>query len=461
MSRGRRAKLSRERLVAAQILLRFLKRPGRVDLWITEEGGSLSPDEARRLRALVYGIFRSRNFLVAHLNPFLPRPFDSQDPVLRMTLLLGTYELLFQDSVPDRAAVDQAVELVRDLGQGGKTGLVNAVLRRVASRQDRPELPDAGEDPEAWCAVWTSHPQWILDEMLGRVPLDELPAWCDASNREPPVALALRSFASDAVDLVQAGLVVEARPGELIPEALVLDPPLRRRIDRLPGFSTGAFWVQDEGAQAVCQLLDLQPGQSVLDACASPGGKTLWIARAVGPEGRVHAVDLPSRRALLLDSVGRVGCKQVTAHGRDLIAHPWGSLDDDQLLDAVLLDAPCSGLGVLRRHPEIRWARRKEGLAGYADRQLTLLRAVAPAVRPGGALVYSVCTFSIAETDAVIGRFLTETDEGGAFAVASSVHGAERLPRDAYDGQFLRTYPHRHGSDAFFAVRLERRTGGN
>jgi 16S rRNA (cytosine967-C5)-methyltransferase len=195
----------------------------------------------------------------------------------------------------------------------------------------------------------------------------------------------------------------------------------------------------------------------VLDACAAPGGKAFLLADAVGPKGRVDAVDADAGRLDdLASSRARLGFKQVHVTQRHWIREAFGSRDDDAPYDAVLLDAPCSGLGVIRRHPDVRWARVERDLPGFAARQLKLLEAVAPAVRPGGVLVYAVCTFTAEETHSVVEAFSAgEVARSLGFGAAAPVPELGLGP-DLFDGPALRTYPHRHDADAFFAVRLER-----
>lgn len=437
------SRLTRDREATAQLLLRQDRETGRLDVWMRQETRRLQPAERRRVHALVYGINRNRTLLAAWLDPLLKRPLDRQDDPVRVSLMLGTYELLFQDSVPDRAAVDQAVRLIRRLGQGGRSGLVNAVLRRIARQEAVPELPDRDADPLGWAQVAASHPRWLLDEMAMFASPAQVADIAAANNAEAPLAIRLRDPGDDAM--------VEALGGErstLVPGAVVISERPRGPVDALPGFDEGRWWVQDLGAQAVGALLAVKPGARVLDACAAPGGKTLAAAVEAGPDGRVVAVDRSAGRlGLLRDSVQRLGLTGVEILERDLLAAPWPG----PTFDAVLLDAPCTGLGVLRRHPEIRWSRRPSDPKLQAARQRSMLLRVADAVAPGGTLVYSVCTFSQAETTGVLEDFLKRRDD---FALQ-----APDLDPRLLDGCYLRTRPDLHDADAFFAARLVRAPG--
>jgi len=439
-------------LHAAEVLLQQLRRPGRVDQWLAAGPPELSAAQRRRSWALVYGVLRSQTMLELRLAPYLKKPFDKQCLEVRVALLLCCFELQCMDAVPDRAAVHQAVELVRHLGQEARTGFVNAVARRLSRDELPAQLPDRDSDARAWAEQVASHPAWLVDAMAEQLGDSEAASWCDTNNRQPPVYLRLRE--------PRPASLLAHWPTDFAMQELALVPGAMRLAEEtspvrtLSGFDEGAFWVQDAGAQAVGMLLGLKPGMRVLDACAAPGGKTLAAAQAVGPDGTVVAVDRSrSRLTLLEESLQRLGHGNVELQRRDLVAEPWGSRQEDEVFDAVLLDAPCSGLGVIRRHPDVRWNRTPEALEQYSKTQLALLRSVAAAVAPNASLVYSVCSFTEAETDRVIAGFLEDCEERFQVVDPRSV-----LPESSCSllaGNALRTYPHRHDMDAFFAVRLE------
>lgn len=430
--------------------MRQFRQPGRVENWLAAGHPELSAAQRRRAWALVYGVLRTKTLLELQVSPYLKKPFDKQCLEVRVALLLCCFELNYMDGVPDRAAVHQGVQLVRVLGQEPRTGFVNAVLRRLSRRELSPELPDRAVNARQWAELVASHPAWLVDEMVTRLGEEEAASWCETNNLQPPVYVRLRQPA--AGELAEAVQQLDLQPEPLVPGALRLGLE-RGRVTELAGFSEGGFWVQDAAAQAVGLLLGLQPGMRVLDACAAPGGKTIAAAQAVGPRGSVVAVDRSKNRlALLDDSVQRLGLDNVEVQQRDLLREPWGDRDGDGAFDAVLLDAPCSAVGVIRRHPDVRWSRQRSSLAQYGKTQLALLHAVAPAVAPNAALVYSVCSFTELETDAVITAFLGADERFRIADPRSVLPGATEA---LLDGDVMRTYPHRHDMDAFFAVRLE------
>jgi 16S rRNA (cytosine967-C5)-methyltransferase len=415
-----------ERLAAARVLVRQERSPGRADRLLREALTSLSPSLRPRAHALVYAVLRHRQRLVGAIAELLPRPFDEQEPELRAVLLQGAAELRVLSGSKPHAAVSQAVDLIGALGRERLSGLTNAVLRTLASTVEPPP-PSRQEDPIGWAEAACSHPRWLLIRMARDVGPDEAALWAEANQQEPRTALAFRSTEDRERGAAEL-------PGEFDASGVfVLEPG--SRPDSLPGWTAGAFWVQDGGAQAAMRLLDLQVGERVWDLCAAPGGKALAAAAAVGPTGHVRATDAdPRRLPLLTEHLRRTGLP-IDASVRDLLASPPHGADG--LWDAVVVDAPCSALGVIRRHPEVRALRREADLPAYATRQRALLLSAAKAVRPGGRLLYAVCTFTAEETDDVIASVLSARED---LRLAAA----------------LRTYPHRDGTDAFYAAVLTR-----
>ena len=437
MSRG----ATPERRAAARVLARQLLDGGHLDRLLSPERADLDARELRRARAILLAVNRHRDGLAWRLAPFLKRPLEAQEPIIAGILLVAAAELLLLDGSPPRAAVHQAVELCREEGQRKRSGFVNAVLRRLSEAAPRP-WPD---DPLERAELEHSHPRWLLDALSYRVSLDELPALAAANNQPAPLYLRARDPADDLSDL---GATIDPR----IPGAWRLDG-VAAGVESLTGWSEGRLWVQDGAAQAAVAMLALQPGERVLDACAAPGGKAFAESMAVGPAGAVLAIDSSERRLLpLRASQTRLALERIDVVVRDLLREPWSAEEDT--FDAVLLDAPCSGFGVLRRHPDIRWNRRPGDLEALAARQRALLEAVCAAVRPGGRLVYAVCTVTQLETDGVVASFLAAHPE---FTPGPP---ADCLDPALLDDGALKTDPLHHGLDGFFAVRLDRRNDG-
>lgn len=394
---------------------------------------------------LAYGVLRQRGRIDRAIEALAPRGTASLSPALRAALRVATYQILFLDRVPSHAAVDDAVSAARKIGGPKIAGFANGLLRRLA-RDGEPALPDR-RDLVAHLEASTSTPRWILAELEAAVGADELEAAATALAAVPPVWGRRTRRAT--------GALLVGEPGQAVASNLV---PGAVRIEGLgspedsPSFQRGEWTVQDLGAQLVALLAAPSPGQRVLDACAGVGGKSVHLAELADDRATIDAVDLSRRKLdLLADSVRRLGLSSVTPHQGDVLVLP------DALAsryDLAVLDAPCSGLGVLRRHPEAKWRLGADAPAAMAGPQRAMLDAVAARVAPGGALVYSVCTFAVAEGAAQARDFLARHPE---FTLARPPGELPAWAEVISEDGFVRTFPHRQDADAFFAARFERR----
>ena len=446
------------RALALDVLTSLERRDAYADV-LLNAALDRAPAMAIRDRALasnlVYGVLRWRNRLDHHLAHFCRQPLKKLHPKVLHLLRLGAYQILFLDRVPDRAAVSEAVALAHYCGQPAASGLVNAVLRRVADTG--PEL-SGRLSPVERLSLLFGCPGWLVELWLAEHGPEGAENLCRGASQVPQLWLRIdpRRLSREAAlaRLNDAG--IEAFPGAFAPEAVGLtggDPRAN------PLVLEGLAVVQDQASQLIAHWLAPEPGWKVLDGCAAPGLKATQLAVMVGDTGAVEALDLhPHRVEQVNELAARLGCGNCSAAVGDARTQRW-----KQAFDAVLVDAPCSGLGVLRRTPEAKWRRSPEDLGELPALQGELLRNLANAVRPGGVLVYATCTTLRAENEAVIEEFLAHRPE---FRVESPPAGTLNWqPLAGADG-FLRTYP--GGSDGtgpaaldgFFAARLRRETQG-
>ena len=429
--------------------------------------GALNDDRDRALAAeIATGVQRWRARLDHLIVHFSRRPLDRLDPEIVAILRMGTYQLLHLTRVPAAAVVDDAVDLAGRAGKRSAAGFVNAVLRTLARKRNALPLP-ARPDPAdrdaalAYLSITLSHPRWLAARWYDRLGFDAAEGWMQFNNAPAPLTLRanpLRTSRADLVDwLAEDG--VRISPGRFAADALVVDEgnPLRGS-----GLVEGRFVVQDEASQLVALLAASQIGPRVLDTCASPGGKTTALAAAMthaGLPGFTVACDVRSRRMNLLRNTvatsGAVNVRLVQADLRQPL--PFGAP-----FDCVVVDVPCSGLGTLRRDPDLKWRRREEDLPALAEVELTMLRHAADMVAPGGRLVYATCSGEPEENDGVVEAFLT-ADAG--FALADLRSSGERpdvrdpghVPAEVIDSRgCLRTSPHVHGLEAFFGAVFRR-----
>ncbi len=375
-------------------------------------------------QALAYGTLRRYWSLREAIDQRLKRPLKQRDHDLLALLLVSSHELLHLDT-PAHAAISQAVEASRAMGKPWARGLVNAILRGL---QRQPPGPPRSREARH------DHPAWLLDALTQAWPDD----WQDivaAGNRHPPMTLRVAGDRETALtQLAAAGLA--AHPHPRVPSAVVLEAPCP--VERLPGFSDGRLSVQDASAQLAAPLLDPRPGMRVLDACAAPGGKTAHLLQH-SPRVELHAVDHNEKRLQAVED----NLRRIRSPARLIAADAAAPRDwwDGQPYQRILLDAPCSGTGVIDRHPDIKHLRRASDIPALAARQLELLEALWPLLAEGGILVYATCSVLPQENAEVIDAFLARHPEARPLPIDApwgrpAGAGRQILPGTEMDGFF-------------------------
>ncbi len=465
----------------------------------------LTPLDRRLITELVYGTVRRQRTLDALIDQLASKPAAQQPPVLRLILHLGLYQLRYLNQIPAAAAVDTTVELVKANRLGGLAGFVNGLLRRYVRLAETGGDPlSLPADPVQRLGVLHSYPDWIVQIWLDQVGEAETAQLCDWLNQPPPIDLRVNrlraplpmAMAEVTAALQARGLTVQPVP--YAPQALRLNSdrtpmgaattdltdladdhklddhkltvgsdrpnsPITSRamgpIWELPGFTEGWWMVQDSSAQMVSHLLDPQPGEVVIDACAAPGGKTTHMAELMQNQGVVWGCDrYASRLKKLTENARRLGMTCIQQQVGDSRQFPTFVNQADR----VLVDAPCSGLGTLHRHADARWRQTPTTAQELTTLQLELLQQAATWVKPGGCLVYATCTLNPAENQQVVQAFLrsqTATvveDLGGAIEGRSWMIEPPPSPWTelAAPEGWVTIWPHRQQMDGFFMVRL-------
>jgi 16S rRNA (cytosine967-C5)-methyltransferase len=417
-----------------------------------EANSPMDPRDRALVTELVYGVLRQRGRLDFALSRFCRKALAKVEPRVLCLLRLGAYQLLALDRVPARAAVHETVELARREGLERATGFINGILRSIDREGDRLPWPSP-DSTLAYLENVLSLPRWLAGRWQKDLGREEATALAEAFLRPAPFTLRVNTLRMGREAYLERlrGAGHEAVPTRYAPEGVTVTA---RGEAPLPGGAEGWFQVQDEASMLIARLLDPEGGDRILDACAAPGGKTTHIAALTGNRARILALDLhPKRLELVTEGARRLGCEGIETRPWDLTVPP--SFLEPEGFDRVLVDAPCSGLGVLRRSPEIRWRRREVDIGELAARQLAILDNVAPLVRPGGRLLYSLCTLTPEETDGVTAMFL---DTHPGFAGEDLRRGLSPAWEELFDiTGALRTFPHRHGGmDAFFAAAFKK-----
>jgi len=405
----------------------------------------LSPADAGLCSRIVYGVIQNETLLDFYLSGLCSQKLERLQPPLADILRIGAYQILFLDRVPDSAAVHTSVELAKDAGRGQAAGLVNAVLRRLCrEKEDLPAIPD--RDEAKYLSIRYSCPKWFVKRLLALLGREGAEAFLTASGGQPPAAAQVNTCRFSAEEALQAladeGVRAERHPW--LADCLLLHG--MGDLERLRAFQDGMIYIQDPAARLAVLAAELRPGSRVLDVCAAPGGKSFAAAIAMGDRGEVVSCDLHENKLKRIqEGAARLGLSSIhtaAADGR-VCREEWLSG-----FDAVLVDAPCSGWGILRKKPDIR--RKKAGdLFTLPVVQSAILENAARYVRPGGTLVYSTCTVLPEENEEVTNAFLGTHPEFSreSFTLPGPVGRAE--------GQTA-LWPHLHDTDGFYICRMTR-----
>lgn len=400
------------------------------------------------LSELVYGIVRRKRTLDTLIDQLAKKKATQQPPNLRIILQIGLYQLRYLDQIPPSAAVNTSVELAKTNGLRKLTGVVNGVLRnylRQAEKKDPLILP---ENSITRLGVLHSFPDWIIkifDSQLDESEIDQLCTWY---NQPATIDLRINPLQTTLEEVKSKLLAIDIKVVEmpLLPQALRLTGSIGN-IKQLPGFADGWYSVQDCSAQLVSHFLNPQPEETIIDACAAPGGKTTHIAELMGDQGLIFAYDRSSQR------LKKVQENAIRLHLNSIRIETLDSSESNQLnhqADKVLVDAPCSGLGTLHKRPDIRWRQSPDKIKELNQLQTKILDNAANWLKPRGELVYATCTLNPSENEAVIHNFLQ-----------THPHWHIVSPPNYFSENFLVTkegmikvWPHRHQMDGFFMVKL-------
>lgn len=404
----------------------------------------LSAQDAALCSRIVYGVMQNELLLNWYLSAYCTQKLDHLQPPLADILRIGAYQILFLDKVPDHAAVSESVELCRTNGRSAASGLVNAVLRKVAQNKAHP--PALPQDTLARLSIAYSHPQWLVKKLVSLLGVEEAERFLRIDNEAAPMTVQVNPLKTDADALARelAGDGVKAVPHGWVPDCFELSGT--GDLTTLTAFYQGRFTVQDAAAKLVTYAAGFEKGQDVLDVCAAPGGKSFAAAFAMENEGHILSCDLHENKLRRIrEGAQRLGitCIETAAADGRTFREEWAGR-----FDTVICDVPCSGLGIIRKKPDIRYKDAHE-LKALPEIQRAILENSARYVRPGGVLVYSTCTVLPEENENVTDAFLSSHPE--------FIYEEFSLPNGEAAPGYLTLWPQRNGTDGFYLSRMRRR----
>ncbi|WP_379154186.1 16S rRNA (cytosine(967)-C(5))-methyltransferase RsmB [Paenibacillus sp. sgz5001063] len=443
------------REVALDILVRVEQQGAYSNLLLNSslQKSSLSREDTGLATELVYGSISRLITLDYVLGGFVSKGVAKLQPWVRNLLRLSLYQIMYLNRVPSHAAVNEAVNIAKKRGHQGISGMVNGVLRSVLRAGDLPVLPE-NLSREERISVLHSHPLWMVRQWAAEYGLEAAEAIC-AANNEPPVSsvrvnLTMISREALLAQMVEAGL--EASPSQLSPYGIIVKGGGNLALSTW--YRDGYLSVQDESSMLVAEAVAPEPGMRVLDCCAAPGGKSAHMGELMKDEGFIYANDLhPHKAQLIGDQAKRLGLDSIVTGSSDALQ--LAQKFEPESFDRILLDAPCSGLGVIRRKPDLKWRKQPEDVASVAELQSELLQTVSGLLKPGGILVYSTCTTEQAENSKIIAEFLQNNPGFSSVTFSSPVW--DRVKGTALaEGDGIQLLPQHYGSDGFFISRLQR-----
>ncbi|MGE3802966.1 MAG: 16S rRNA (cytosine(967)-C(5))-methyltransferase RsmB [Candidatus Kapaibacterium sp.] len=440
------------------LAIKILTRVDRSDSWLdkllenTLAREQLDVRDKRLLRELTSGVMRHRERLDWVLTGFYHGEFQKCIPTVKNAMRVALYQLLFLDRIPHSAAVNESVEIIKRLKGKRSAGIVNGVLRNIIRKLDAITWPDPDENIIHFHAVMESHPQWMVKRWSERLGIEETASLLKANNVRPTTSLRV-NVQRTTVEHVKRELIAL---GASVERSVLMPSYLHVRhipdLGTTDVFKEGFVTAQDDGAGLAVLLSGAKPGMRVIDLCAAPGGKSTAMAELMRGEGEIIAIDkYEAKLKQLSETITRCGFEQIIQP----IVGDALTVEMDQA-DVVLLDAPCSGLGTLRRKPEIKWKRQPEEIRKLTELQRELLERATLLVKPEGVLVYTTCTTEPEENEMVISQFLQDHPE-------FQIESAEQFMPDSAlrkgvvtDRGFLQVWPHRHGTDGAFGARLRK-----
>lgn len=437
------------RLTAVQIINSVFNDGAYANIALGKALGKQKHSELDRrfVTELVYGTIKAKGTIDWLLEQLVSRPLNKIEPIILNILRLGVFQIYFLERIPASAACNESVNLAKKYGHDGVVKFVNGVLRGAVRSKTSIVYPDAEKDPKQYLALKEMHPEWLVKRWLKQFGFEDTQILCRFDNESPPLTLRVNTLVTDRKTLLAQLLEdeFEAEPSRWCDDGIV--------CNKIPSLSllfskyNNEFYIQDESSMLVAPILSPKPGETVIDVCSAPGGKTTHLAQLMQNKGIIYATDIHEHKiALIEENSKRLGIKIIKPSVNDAAEFnpEW-----EAVADCVLVDAPCSGLGVLRRRAEARWRKTKLDLKTFPPLQRDILRNAARYVKPGGRLVYSTCTLEQAENHYIPAEFL-ENNPNWQYAAFS-----HPLTGDIVDE--LQLLPQREGTDGFYICALVRK----
>ncbi|HEY9059514.1 MAG TPA: 16S rRNA (cytosine(967)-C(5))-methyltransferase RsmB [Pseudobacteroides sp.] len=416
------------------------------------ESNTLKDVDRAFVTDLVYGTIKWKLTIDYIISNFSSTKLKKISPWILNVLRLGVYQILYMDRIPESAACNESVKLSKKYGHAASSGFVNGILRNIARKKNSISYPDKQKDPVLYLSVKYSHPDWLVNEWINNFGVEFTESLLISNNEVPDFTIRVNTLKTTKEELIsnfrESGL--EASEGRAVDEALVLKNP--GSFLKLDVYKAGHFQVQDESSMLPSKILDPKPGELVIDVCSAPGGKTTHMAQLMNNKGSIIARDIHEHKISLINEASeRLGISIIKAQVYDAL------MVDESLVekaDRVLVDAPCTGYGIIRKKPDIKWSRTMSDLKEITELQLKILSAASKYVKPGGFIVYSTCTIGKEENRDLVERFLTNNKE---FDFCGFNELLPEVLREYSGNGYIEIYPNINKIDGFFIAKMRKR----
>lgn len=409
----------------------------------------MDPRDENLVREMVYGIIENKLYIDHIIGKASKIKLKKIHPYILEILRIGIYQILFMDKIPNSAAVNESVKLAKKYGHKGTIGYVNGILRAFVRDQEKFTYIDPS-DKINYLSIKYSHPKWMVQRWIEEFGLAFTEKLCKANNETPSLNIRVNTLKISREELISKlrNKGIQLREGKYAKDCLIIDEA--NHIVSLSEYKEGLFTIQDESSMLVAQIMDPREGSTVLDVCSAPGGKSTHMAQYMNNKGMIISRDVFDHKIQLVEeNANRLGIDIIKTENQDAL-----NRDEDLIgkMDFLLLDAPCSGLGLIRRKPEIKWNRVREDIEGLSKLQYDIINNIKDYLKPGGILVYSTCTIEKAENIDIINRFMEENTEFKLVPIENSFNNKENLNtlREGY----IQLFPHIHGTDGFFIAKM-------
>ncbi|AFS78688.1 ribosomal RNA small subunit methyltransferase B [Gottschalkia acidurici 9a] len=401
------------------------------------------------IRELVYGVLENKIYIDYVIKNFSTVRLKKIAPVVMNILRLGIYQLIFMDRIPDSAAVNESVKLSKKYSHRGSQGFVNGLLRNISRNKDNIKLPNKNKEKVKYLSVKYSHPEWMIERWIKEYGFEFTESLCIANNSTPKLNIRVNTLKIDRDTLVNIlnQKNIDCKKTRYSTDGIIVENPIN--ITELDEFKKGLFQIQDESSMLVSQIMDPKEGSLVIDICSAPGGKTTHIAQKMNNKGKIIARDIYEHKIKLVkENSERLGINIIQYE-------QFNALDLDESLigkaDYCLVDAPCSGLGLIRRKPDIKWNKESSDIEGISELQYNILQSASKYVKSNGVLVYSTCTIEKDENINLINKFLRDNENFELANFNDLIDNSEEIIKET---GYLELYPNISGTDGFFIAKL-------